>query len=99
MAMGIGIGMGISGTLPNAPLEVTGWFQVDAGCAFTLPYSPWTEFLLSVPYQTGDYIETRISGPYAGKRMLLGTLSTSLPSPATFIQIQDGSPAYNACQI
>ena len=99
MAMGIGIGMGISGALPNTPLEVTGWFQVSSGCAFTLPSNPYTEFLLGVPYKTGDYIETRIAGLYAGKRMLLGAFFTSEPSPATFIQIQDGSPAYNACQI
>jgi len=98
MAMGIGIGMGIGGALPNAPL-VTGWFQVSSGCAFTLPSNPYTEFLDSVPYETGNYLETEIAGPYLGKRVLLGALVTSLPSPATFIQIEGGSPAYNACQI
>ena len=95
MSIGIGIGMGISGTLPNIPL-VTGWFTVDASCAFTLPSNPYTEFLEGMPYKTGDYIETRIEGPYAGKKILLGALVTSLPSPATFIIIQ-GTPAYNEC--
>jgi hypothetical protein len=96
MSIGIGIGMGISGALPSTQL-VTGWFQVSSGCGFTLPSNPYTEFLEGMPYKTGDYIETRTGGPYAGKRMLLGALVTSLPSPATFITIE-GSPAYNACQ-
>jgi hypothetical protein len=98
MSIGIGIGMGIGGASPNTPL-VTGWFAIDAGCAFTLPSNPYTDFLEGMPYKTGDYIETRIAGPYTGKRILLGTLVTSLPSPATFIIVQDGSLAYNACQI
>ena len=97
MAMGIGIGMGVSGALPNTPLLVTGWFQVSSGCAFTLPSNPYTEFLEGMPYKTGDYIETRIVGPYGGKRILLGTLIYVEPPSATFITIQ-GTPAYNACQ-
>lgn len=97
MAMGIGIGMGISGTQQGIPLA-TGYFAVDDGCAFALPFNPYTELLESVPYKTGDYIETRIAGPYGGKRILLGTLVYMEPLGANLVAIEGGSLVYNACQ-
>jgi hypothetical protein len=98
MAMGVGIGMGISGALPGTQL-VTGWFEVDAACAFTLPSKPITSGLNEVPYKTGDYVQTKITGPYAGKRILLGQFSAVLPSAGTFIDVERGSLVYNACQV
>jgi hypothetical protein len=98
MAMGIGIGMGISGAQQNVQL-VTGWFQVDATCAFVKPSNPYTAYLTNVPYKQGDYVQTKISGPYAGKRILLGAYVTSTPgSGITLIDIEPGSLVYNACQ-
>jgi hypothetical protein len=98
MSIGIGIGIGISGAQQNVQL-VTGWFAISASCGFSLSKGYYTEFLDSVPYKTGDFIETSISGRYAGKRILLGPLVTQDPSPAGLIEIEAGSPAYNACQI
>ena len=97
MAMGIGIGMGISGTSPVAQ-GVAGWFVIDVSCGFDMPKDCYIEFLEGMPYKTGDYIETRIKGPYEGKRILLGELVKSKPSPATFIDVEPGSLVYNACQ-
>lgn len=99
MAMGIGIGMGISGAQQGTP-TVTGWFQIEGACAFTKPSNPYTDFLINVPYKTGDYVQTSITGPYAGKRILLGAFVTSTPGGGvTIIAVQKNSPVYNACQI
>jgi hypothetical protein len=99
MSIGIGIGMGISGALPSTQL-VTGWFQVDGSCAFAKPSDPWTSELNNVPYKTGDYVQTKISGPYAGKRILLGAFDTKEPIlSATIIDVEPGSLVYNACQV
>ena len=97
MAMGIGIGMGISGAQRGT---VTGWFQIDGVCAFAKPSNPWTSLLTNVPYKTGDYIQTKISGPYAGKRILLGEFDTKEPIlSATIIEVEPGSLVYDACQL
>jgi len=97
MAIGIGIGMGISGAQQGQQL-VTGWFQIEGACAFTKPSNAFTSFLTNVPYKEGDYIETKLSGPYAGKRILLGPLFTEEPIIATFLDVEPGSLIYNACQ-
>ena len=98
MAMGIGIGMGISGA-QQGPQLVTGWFLIEQGCAITLPTKPVTSLLTNVPYQTGDYVRTKISGPYVGKRILLSDFTTEEPQGSTFIDVEPGSPIYNACQV
>ena len=96
MSIGIGIGMGISGPSQH---NVTGWFAIDAACAFTLPTKPWTSGLSEVPYKAGDYVQTKITGPYAGKRILLGTFSAENPGVVDFIDVENGSLVYNACQV
>lgn len=96
MAIGIGIGMGISGPSQHT---VTGWFEVDAACAFTLPSLPFTSLLTNVEYKEGDYVQTKVSGIYVGKRILLGKFFTVKPEPATYIEVEPGSLVYNACQV
>ncbi len=96
--MGIGIGMGISGALPNAQL-VTGWFEIVGTCAFQQPVSAYTSFLTNVPYKTGDYVQTKISGPHSGKRILLGAFDTKAPGgSANLLDVEPGSLVYNTCQ-
>lgn len=96
MALGIGIGMGIGGASQNTS---TGYFEILTTCAFTKPAVPFTSFLIGVPYKPGDYVQTEISGPYAGKRILLGNLFAKKPGNATVIGVEPGSLVYNACQI
>jgi hypothetical protein len=98
MALGIGIGMGISGAAPSGS---TGWFEVVSTCAFTKPgIKVATSKLIGVSYKPGDYIQTKVSGPYAGKRILLGDLMLSAPDGSwILIDIEPGSLVYNACQV
>lgn len=98
MALGIGIGMGIGGA---APLGSTGWFVVEAACAFTLPgIKVATSKLTNVHYAPGDYVQTKVSGLYAGKRVLLGEFTPTAPDGSwILIDIEPGSSVYNACQV
>lgn len=98
MALGIGIGMGIGGA---APLGSTGWFVVEAACAFTLPgVKVATSKLTNVHYAPGDYVQTKVSGPYTGKKVLLSDLMLSAPDGSwILIDIEPGSLVYNACQV
>ena len=98
MALGIGIGMGISGA---ASPTLTGWFEVVSTCAFTKPGTKVaTSKLIGVSYKPGDYIQTKVSGPYAGKRILLGEFTPTAPDGSwILIDTEPGSLVYNACQI
>lgn len=98
MAIGIGIGMGISGA-QQGNSTMTGWFQIDATCAFGKPSDPWTSLLTNVPYKTGDYVQTKLSGPYAGKRILLGAFTYTDPLATTYVDVEKDSLVYNACQL
>lgn len=95
MAIGIGIGMSISGPSQH---NVTGWFEIDNACGFVLPTRPaWTDLLIDVPYIEGNYVQTKITGPYTGKRILLGKFQKTDPLSPTYVGVQPGSLVYNVC--
>jgi len=98
MAMGIGIGMGISGAQQGSQL-LTGWFLIKNTCAFSPPATPITNFLTNVPYKENDFVRTKINGPYAGKRMQLGEFSLTEPIGGNTVEVDPESKIYKVCQI
>lgn len=93
MRMGIGIGWPNASAGKNGPNLRSGWFEINSICSGgALPPSAYTDFVMNVNWQTGDYVFS----PYLGTRILLGNYTDTLPEFGNFYSV--GGGVYSSCE-
>jgi len=91
MKMGIGIGWPNNTSGGESNLR-SGWFVIDSVCGQGTPDSAFTDFVINVDWQTGDYVYSS----YPGTRVLLGNYTDTEPPLFANLYPVEG-PAYNSC--